>query len=662
MDIRVELQDLTSVTSSLANSVTAGQDQLRGDLLTHFSLLPAFTTKMVENRMDDVLQKHTAQIESTTTALLADQNARLDPLIRRPPPRRLVRPQDSKLPQRRKHTTPKPEVVAINVRRYASVCTTTCICSCHTQSKAPAPAFINRVLGHLFVGTAGIPILSTKCDYNACKSSQAPRMSMEYWFPLGVFWSQILQLQVSYHASMGPQLSLRSLRRVPDSAQCVHYAMHGNIEGLKDLFRRGLASPWDVSSTRGYTLSRWALYSKQYKAARFLTLAGSDADYKPVAKTDNSTRHKAFDNFLQGGLNQEAEEDIQCLTSTSDWIEEQDFSKVHKIVVGLLLSSLEEAIAEDPKSLDVIDAMGRTPLLWAAARGDHKAVQVLLNHNADPNVMDMYLAPPVSYAADRGHTLCVKLLLEAGAMAEPRLSPGIKLGSPLNCAARNTKDPALLKYLLTYGAQVDNTGIDGNTALIHASRTDNIRFVILLLDYNAEINAANINQQTPLTTAIMYNSHGSLKLLLEHWEEFSTCPRLKGPNLLEIAALYADVETLGLLAETDHLKLKYDANFGLRDFAKRMTERVDVTDDLIKAFDNLLDVLNVNPERPRSRVSSLEKGLPLRRSALTTMYESEKVAADARESGKGHRYPESDESDEAREYEDAVEDSNLLDL
>lgn len=84
--------------------------------------------------------------------------------------------------------------------------------------------------------------------------------------------------------------------------------------------------------------------------------------------------------------------------------------------------------------------------------------------NADPNIIDMYLAPPVSYAADQGQTLCVKLLLEAGAVAEPILPPGIKLGSPLNCAARNTKDPTLLKYLLTYGAQVDSTGIDGNTA------------------------------------------------------------------------------------------------------------------------------------------------------------------------------------------------------
>lgn len=30
------------------------------------------------------------------------------------------------------------------------------------------------------------------------------------------------------------------------------------------------------------TLIQWALYSKQYKTVKFLTLAGSDADYKYV--------------------------------------------------------------------------------------------------------------------------------------------------------------------------------------------------------------------------------------------------------------------------------------------------------------------------------------------------------------------------------------------
>lgn len=274
----------------------------------------------------------------------------------------------------------------------------------------------------------------------------------------------------------------------------------------------------------------------------------------------------------------------------------------------------------------------------------------------------MYLAPPVSYAADQGHTLCVKLLLEAGAVAEPILPPGIKLGSPLNCAARNTKDPTLLKYLLTYGAQVDSTGVDGNTALIHASRTDNIRFAVLLLDYNADLNATNINHQTPLTTAIMYNSHQVLELFLVHWEEFSTCPRLKGPNLLEITALYADVETVKILAETHHFKLMYDANYSLRDFAKRLTERVDVTDELIRAFDELLLVLNENPVRPKSRESLMEKGLLEQPSALATLYECEKIAADAHQPKHGYGCTYIDESDEADEFGDAVEDSTLVDL
>lgn len=73
-------------------------------------------------------------------------------------------------------------------------------------------------------------------------------------------------------------------------------------------------------------------------------------------------------------------------------------------MVRLLLSSLKKRIADDPTSINETDAMGCTFLLWAAARGNHQAVKILLDHNANPNVMDMYLAPPISYATDRGHT------------------------------------------------------------------------------------------------------------------------------------------------------------------------------------------------------------------------------------------------------------------
>ena len=54
----------------------------------------------------------------------------------------------------------------------------------------------------------------------------------------------------------GPQLQLATQWRVPDTAQSIAFALNGNIDGLKDLFSRGLASPWDVSDSRGFSLIR----------------------------------------------------------------------------------------------------------------------------------------------------------------------------------------------------------------------------------------------------------------------------------------------------------------------------------------------------------------------------------------------------------------------
>ncbi len=46
--------------------------------------------------------------------------------------------------------------------------------------KTPTSAFINCVLGQLFVRTVEIQFLSTKCDYYICKSSQVLQMTVEY--------------------------------------------------------------------------------------------------------------------------------------------------------------------------------------------------------------------------------------------------------------------------------------------------------------------------------------------------------------------------------------------------------------------------------------------------------------------------------------------------
>lgn len=53
-----------------------------------------------------------------------------------------------------------------------------------------------------------------------------------------------------------PQFQLATENVVPDTAEVVEFAMNGNIDGLKDLFSRKLASPRDVSVSRRFTLIR----------------------------------------------------------------------------------------------------------------------------------------------------------------------------------------------------------------------------------------------------------------------------------------------------------------------------------------------------------------------------------------------------------------------
>ncbi|KAI9772906.1 MAG: hypothetical protein M1840_008788 [Geoglossum simile] len=597
MRIRLDLETISTVTSQSAQ----GQNDLRyeflGSLSQHQNDLRESVSQMYHQvdqrigRVEEILRAQSERLE-------ASQYTQLGPLKRRAP---RIPNKGSEFPK-----LARSEGVGVRVTQFAIACRPGCPCACHSQGRSVTPALIDRVLGRLFVGYAGLPFLSPKCDSDACEKAQIPHVSLEYWFPLGFFWSQIISFQI---ANASPQMQLSFLRRVPDSAQCVDFALDGNIEGLKDLFKRGLASPRDVSSTRGYSVLRWAVYGKQWETSKFLVHAGADPDYRPIGAYDNSPRNKASDFVLQGFLSKEEVETLGCLTAGSDWVENQNFTPIHKIVTGLSLLSLEEEILLHPDDIDAADAMGRTPLTWAAARGDDRAVATLLSQGADPNTLDIQWTGPVSYAAERGHLVCLRLLLEAGAQPDPHIPDGLKIGSPLNCAARNSSNALVLKTLLDFGAETEASGVDGKTSLIHVARTDNIKFAMLLLEYGADINAPSITGLTPLTTAITYNSHSVLRLLLDRWVEYSICPRLQGPNLLETAALFADVETLKILTATDHFKLNYDKDYILANYGDRLLERFDVTDELIKAFQDLVSIISTGPEMAESAECLLEAGL-----------------------------------------------------
>ena len=241
--IRVDLQTITTNASQSAQSQTAMQGHLETSLNRHHNELSA----QVDQRLDGVEELLRAQ----AIQLQANQYNQLGPFYGH-------RASYSKQRRQREREKPKNNIgesVGIRVKQYTS-CRPGCPCNCHLERKSALPAIVDRIVGQLFVSYAGLPLVSGKCNTDSCEKSQSPAVSFEYWFPQGILWSQIVRLQLTYQANVGPQYGLSSLRRVPDSAQCINFALNGNIDGLRDLFIRNLASPRDVSSTRGYSLLR----------------------------------------------------------------------------------------------------------------------------------------------------------------------------------------------------------------------------------------------------------------------------------------------------------------------------------------------------------------------------------------------------------------------
>ncbi len=606
MRIRVDLDSISTVSSSSAQIQINMEENLQSSLVHHQDDLTKLLTRLyqqVDQRIGNVeesLKVQADQMQASQLNQLGNSYGRRPSYSRPlPPARKQTQHQESK----------SSEDVGMKVTQYGT-CRPRCHCRCHVQTRSSTPGLVDRVFGQLFVGYAGLPLGSAKCDMVSCERNQAAHVTVEYWFPLGFVWSKILLLQLTYQPHIGPQFELRTLRRVPDSAQCVNFALNGNIDGLKDLFKKGLASPRDVSTTRGYSVLRWAMYGKQYQTCKFLLNAGADPDYRPIAASDNSPRNKAHQFLLMGGLSNDDLEALRCLTQGDDFIGEQNYTMLHRIILGLSMSNLEEEVCLHPEDVNITDVMGRTPLAWAACRGDDRAIVTLLSHGADANTLDIQHSGVVGHAADRSYVTCVRLLLEAGADPDIASAHGHKVGNPLNVAARNASDPLVLKTLLDFGANVESSGIDGMTALIHASRRDNVSFATLLLEYGANINVTSAAGQTPLTTAVAYNSHNVLRLLLDRWFEYSECPRLTGPHLLQIVALYADIETISILMHTDHFHLKYDSSYALGDFISRLSERPDATEKLILAFEGLMDIIKQVPTLPNhhSTIGLMESG------------------------------------------------------
>ena len=231
-----------------------------------------------------------------------------------------------------------------------------------------------------------------------------------------------------------------------------------------------------------------------------------------------------------------------------DACENTGFSEIHKIVWGISYSDLDTKIRDCPEALDELDSYGYTPLDYAIRFGKSNHVRVLLSHRADIKRRPHYLFWTVIRTGD---CASIRLLLDRGIRPNDLVryawedrytcfpfmveSPQhwnehyvgwkpavdgllIDYGFDLNiggyngitdlmACCRRRSSPMVtkrIKMLLEHGVDFEVTDNDGQTAIHHALRNDNLPALEMLLKYGARLDARTAEGETILHMAVKW--------------------------------------------------------------------------------------------------------------------------------------------------------------
>jgi uncharacterized protein len=172
---------------------------------------------------------------------------------------------------------------------------------------------------------------------------------------------------------------------------------------------------------------------------------------------------------------------------------------------------------------------------------DSKALSELLGQGADVNTRDDHGTTPLMYAAAIGSAQAMRQLIAAGAGVNAKTS--FNATALMWCSDQFEK----VKLLTDKGADVNARSTRGRTPLlIAASHAGNIAVVRLLLSKGADPKTSDKANNTPLLGAAYANDTETIKLFLEKGAD-AKAHNVAGLNALMFAASYGNVEIVKTL-------------------------------------------------------------------------------------------------------------------
>ena len=227
------------------------------------------------------------------------------------------------------------------------------------------------------------------------------------------------------------------------------------------------------------------------------------------------------------------------------------FSQLHASILGLNSTASDTTSSFHSFSLSQVnqrDAMGRTPLFWAAQRGDTATVGRLLMEGADPRIADNRGSTPLHCGVTESSGQIVDALLDAGAKIDARDYLGrTAVMEAIRCRESQVE---ILQKLFEATPHTKDRNLPGHAMPQVTSQPTLVKRKTESPDRHIQeevtVNARAIYDRTPLMSTVGGEAHKTLERLLERGAD---CSLLDNDNrsILHIAADYGNSKCLQIL-------------------------------------------------------------------------------------------------------------------
>ncbi len=302
----------------------------------------------------------------------------------------------------------------------------------------------------------------------------------------------------------------------------------GDIDKLADLLENTSSLDLNVQFKSGMTALHMATIRNDFDMAYLLLRNGAKTDVKDASGNFPLIYAARLSNSL---------EIMDLMISYGANVNETGLmgkTALFEAVESARIENVEYLCSDESVSVSLGESTtGTTPLHLMAQEDNSLMIEILSSaYGANINILNMFGAGPLHYAAKNDSEKAAKMLILKGASVDLKCT--ILDNTPLHVAAacNSTK---VARALIDKGAHVNARNGEQETPLFLAAMTGHEPMLKLLLDAEADINAKNRHGQSPLNIAITYKEEKIAQYLIHHGADILARESIRQETIVHVA-------------------------------------------------------------------------------------------------------------------------------